>query len=750
MKKFLGYGLAGLVGLALLLFLAVYGAGNGWFGSDQTDGVAVQEPMPDSAVTERAARQQAARQSDKQEADKQILFGDLHIHTTFSVDAYSFSLPLLYGEGSKPPSDACDFARYCSQLDFWSINDHVEGMPRHHWEQIVDSIRQCNAITDKGAQPDTVAFLGWEWTQIGTRPENHYGHKNVILRDLEDDKIPARPISSSSPDGVAGTNALNWQWTGAAALLGGGQRAYDMAAYLKARTATKRCPTGVPVRDLPLDCEEAAERPDLLFAKLDDWGHEAIVIPHGTTWGNYTPRLSDWAKQLEGPMQSQRWQNLFEIYSGHGNSEEYREWRGMTFDDDGNRICPEPSEGYNPSCWRAGEVIKERCLAKGNDAADCEERAARARQYHVNAWIGGIGVVDAVDNSHWLDAGQCRDCFMPSFKYRPMGSAQYVMALTNFDDPENPRRFDFGFMGASDNHKARPGTGFKETNRNANTESGSGLNPDVPLTGLLAGLNDPNRVVSDQPVEISPNLTAAERVQLLVADRAGTYLYTGGLTAAHSSGRDRGAIWDAFQRQEVYGTSGPRILLWFNAEQGGDVTPMGGELSASDSPVFKVAAIGSFEQKPGCPDMSTVAMGPEKLANICQGECYHPSDTRRLITRIEVVRVRPQSYKDEPIADLIEDPWKVIDCVPDRAGCAAEFTDPDFASSGRDALYYVRAIEEPGLAVNAAGARCTFDEEGNCIASNFCDGQNVTPDDDCLAPIEERAWSSPIFVGHGG
>ena len=32
-----------------------------------------------------------------------IYFGDLHVHTTFSQDAFMFSLPMLQGEGAHPP-----------------------------------------------------------------------------------------------------------------------------------------------------------------------------------------------------------------------------------------------------------------------------------------------------------------------------------------------------------------------------------------------------------------------------------------------------------------------------------------------------------------------------------------------------------------------------------------------------------------------------------------------------------------------
>src|SRR5262249_49184583 len=131
------------------------------------------------------------------------LFGDLHVHTTFSVDAFMRTLPFMQGEGAHPPADACDFARFCSDLDFWAITDHAEGITPEHWKETKEAIRQCNAVAGDPANPDLVSVLGGEWTQVGGTPQDHYGHKNVILLDTAEDKVPVRPISARN-DRLAG------------------------------------------------------------------------------------------------------------------------------------------------------------------------------------------------------------------------------------------------------------------------------------------------------------------------------------------------------------------------------------------------------------------------------------------------------------------------------------------------------------------------------------------------------------------
>ena len=738
-----------ICGVLLLLAVAgavwVYAAGSGWLGSDEVDGEMAQAPRAPELTAARAKAQTDTATRLGAPGTKQILFGDFHVHTTFSFDAFLQNLPAAGGTGTRPPSDACDFARHCSALDFWSINDHAETITPRIWKETIDSIRACNTLAGDPQNPDVVSYLGWEWSQIGDRPDNHYGHKNVVIRGTADDDIPARPISSRDPRGF---NISFAQRAGLAALAG--PRGRDFARFIAEVRDTPTCPDGVPVRELPPDCLEVAVTPELLFDKLNDWDVDSIVIPHGTAWGLYTPAGSDWRKQLPGHDPSR--QTLVEVYSGHGNSEQLPLWRAVDVAADGTVTCAAPKEGYLPSCWQAGELVRARCLEVGESAEECDRRTLEARENYVDAYQAGWKTLPGHDSGAWLDAGQAPDMFQPAFNYRPRGSAQYMLAIRDFEDPENPKRFEFGFIGSSDNHSARAGTGYKEFARGEMSD-GRGRAPDDPDGGIGGGGLFGSSDDADEPAAKSVPFPArgGNPLALFEIERGSAYFVTGGLIAVHSDGRSRDEIWDALDRKEVYATSGRRTLLWFDLLEEDGEKPMGSKVERSAPPRFRVRAAGSFEQKPGCPDDAVAALGRERIEHVCAGECYNPGDRRRRITRVEVVRIRPQQSKDEPIASLIEDPWKSLPCPASEAGCSVEFEDPEFSSAGRETLYYVRAIQEPTLAVNGAGLRCEWNEAGECTRVRPCYADDRTSfEDDCLAEIEERAWSSPIFLTPAG
>jgi hypothetical protein len=113
-----------------------------------------------------------------------------------------------------------------------------------------------------------------------------------------------------------------------------------------------------------------------------------------------------------------------------------------------------------------------------------------------------------------------------------------------------------------------------------------------------------------------------------------------------------------------------------------------------------------------------------------------------------VVRIRPQRADGEPVDGLIEDPWRRFECAPDPAGCAVTFDDPELLAAGRDALYYVRALEEPSLAQNGNPLEPTRDASGRTRAVKPCTPERYEAGG-CPAPVQERAWSSPIYVDVG-
>ena len=723
-------------------------AGCSCSGADQPAGVVDADRVPAEVRAKALERQReglrrlAARagQSAGFNAQKRILFGDLHVHTTYSVDAFTVELPFMGLQGIHTPADACDFARYCASLDFYSLTDHAENFTPEHWRAAKESLRQCAAVSGHDDDPDVIPFAGWEWTQIGQTPETHWGHKNVIFPDLEDERLPARPISARPYGGGIGIfnsveqaaqarwlDPLHWK------------RYKDLEWLLDRVRSIPQCPRGVPSPELPLDCHENAPTPAELFAKLDEWGFDALVIPHGNAWGLYTPPLASWDKALDARQHDPERQGLIEVMSGHGNSEEYRAWRAGAPLDGAGAACLAPSADYLPCCHQAGEIMRSRCGEL--PSAECDARIGQAKRLALEAGASYVHVFPDAEAAEWLNCGQCEDCFKPAFGYNPTESTQYALSLSNFDarQPDGrPLRFRFGMLAATDDHTARPGTGYKQYQRRMMTfASGSALKR-IPAR-FPVEVEDPMR---PQPVRSEWTLPDAER--------GASFTYPGGVMGVHATARNRQAVWAALKRKEVYGTSGPRILLWFdlvNAPQGR--LSMGSETEMSVKPRFEVRALGSFVQKPGCAPFSHERLDPERLEALCAGECYHPGDRRHAIETIEIVRIRPQAYPGEPAEGLIEDPWKVVHCGASPDGCVAHFRDGDFDADRRDALYYARALQEPTDAINAGNLRTKFDENGAPVSVEPCYGDHRTPlDDDCLAPARERAWSSPIFVNH--
>jgi len=650
-------------------------------------------------------------QVDDSRSTNQIFFGDLHVHTTFSQDAFLFSLPVIQGEGAHPPADACNFARFCSSLDFFSITDHAEGLTKEMWEDTIKSIKNCDAVSNDD-QKDLIAFAGWEWTQMASTPETHYGHKNVILRDL--DNLPEKPIGA----GLTGLDLMIKHY--AAPLLPlivdfpPEQIDFD---FLKYRSTTYSEPFCADLENEEnVKCKEKAENPKQLFEQLDKLNLEALVIPHGTAWGIHAPAGSNLSYQLLEGQHDPEKQRLIEVYSGHGNSEIFKDFKHAEQIDDGSYICPDPTDDFEPCCWRAGEIIKQRCENESEES--CIVKAEKVKKDFAND-VSGIlrfGLVENTTPEDWMQCGQLKNEFLPAYTYRPGMSAQAALA-SKIEEKDVFNSFKLGLIGSTDNHKARAGSGYKEFARKSMGDSW--------------GAKD--------------NLT-----WLLPPERGASFYSTGGLVAVHAPKLERNAIYNSLYQREVYATSGERILLWFNlldSENG--ITPMGRERNISQKPQFEVTAIGSFKQKPGCPEYVHTAMSAGEISRLCLNECYNPSNERNKIDRIEIVKITPTTELDS-ISNNIQDPWKVFTCNDKGEGCSANFFDDEYVLNNKSSLYYARAIQEPTNIVGGDPLRCELNEAGECIKIRPCysSGPDFDPNDDCLAPVGERAWSSPIFLTH--
>ena len=294
-------------------------------------------------------------------------------------------------------------------------------------------------------------------------------------------------------------------------------------------------------------------------------------------------------------------------------------------------------------------------------------------------------------------------------------SAQAAL-VSQVEEDNVLKSFKLGLIGSTDNHKARAGAGYKEFARKSMGDSW--------------GAKD--------------NLT-----WILPPERGASFYSTGGLVAVHADRLERNNIYDSLYEREVYATSGERILLWFDLIQDEKEIPMGSEVSVRSNPKFTVKALGSYKQLPGCPEYVHTSMSKEEISRLCLNECYNPSNERYLISRIEVVKILPTKKLDS-LEKAIQDPWKTFECIDYGQGCSLSFVDKEFSSSKENAIYYVRAIQEQTDAVGGDPLRCEYNEEGECIKIKPCyaSGPDFDPSDDCLAPIGERAWSSPIFLNY--
>ncbi|WP_226627697.1 DUF3604 domain-containing protein [Alloyangia pacifica] len=216
-----------------------------------------------------------------------------------------------------------------------------------------------------------------------------------------------------------------------------------------------------------------------------------------------------------------------------------------------------------------------------------------------------------------------------------------------------------------------------------------------------------------------------------------------GLMAVWAHENTRESIWDAMERKEVYGTTGPRIAVRFfggwdfvEADALGRTpatigyakgVPMGGDLlpapEGAAAPNFLVGAL--KDAFSGNLDRIQIIKGwidadgemQEKVYDVAWSGDREPGEDGKLPPVGDTVDVATASFTNTIGAPELITVW----------------TDPDF-DPALDAFYYARVIEIPTPRWTAYDA-AYFEE-------------SAFPED-AVMEVTERAYSSPIWYSHG-
>lgn len=222
---------------------------------------------------------------------------------------------------------------------------------------------------------------------------------------------------------------------------------------------------------------------------------------------------------------------------------------------------------------------------------------------------------------------------------------------------------------------------------------------------------------------MEPNPTRWKDAMARIGEQVvpGWQMTASGYAAVWASENTREAIFDAMQRRETYATTGPRMIVRFDAEHGDQAVPMGGELGASGdkSPNFKV-------------DVWKDPMGANlDRVQVIKGWLDAEGKTHEQV--YEVVWAGKRKLDNKGKLAAVGNTVNVEDAsytnTIGEAHLSTDWQDPDFDAQ-QAAFYYARVIEIPTPRWTAFDAKY-FDIK--------------IDDPDALMITQERAYTSPIW-----
>ncbi len=597
--------------------------------------------------------------------DRQPLFGDLHVHTRYSLDASTMdtrngpeeAYRFARGEriGIQPHDDDGNPLRHVQlsrPLDFAAVTDHAEvfGELEHCTDPDLAGYTsiQCRIYR---WWPRAAFFLMNLQASMGDRPA-FCGENGELC--IEASRGPwqemqrAADAATDRSDACTFTAFTAYEWTGQK----GSTSANMHRNVIFANDAVPELPTSAIDEPEPEGLWDALER-DCTGADIDC---DVIVIPHNSNLGGgYMFAIEDDAGQpidVDIASKRHRLERLVEIMQHKGDSE----------------------------CRTGVGTNDELC---GFEKLDTTTMGARFLPWQNGEHVPRMFV------RHVLQEGLAQE--------QRLGV--------------NP--FEYGIIASTDTHLGTPG--LVEQSASFPGHGGAGKPPDQTMDG---GLPD--------AIDFGP----------------------GGLAVVWAEENSRSSIFAALKRRETYGTSGPRIeaRLFGGYDLPEDLCDASDRVARAYAGGMPMG--GKLESPPE-------ATAPLRFLVSARADAGVPGAEGTDLQRIQIVKgwLDGDELRERVVDVAGGENGATVDtmtCEPEGRGArelCAVWTDDAF-DPGEPAFYYARVIENP---------TCRWSQRVCREAGVVCDGaaRSVPPGyEDCCAPehaktIQQRAWTSPIWVGTG-
>ena len=624
----------------------------------------VKLPLPEATINRYA----------EQAASRKAYFGDLHVHTTYSLDAFQFGTLAT-------PDDAYRYAQ-------GEAIKHPAG-----FDMQLDRPLDFYAVTDHGIYLGVVRAGADTSTEISTYPAMKSIHNLNAAENLTLESIPKRDFRA---------------W------VGGFRRAMIRSEPLRAEVQSV-------MRSTWADEVRAADRHyqpgefttfaayEFSTTKEDGGSMHRNVIFRGTENLPTTPfdrTMSSDPEDLWNWMEGLREKGVESLAIPHNSNKsngqmfEPATWAGspMTLAHNEKRMRNEPLV----------EITQVKGTSETHPSLSMNDEWAG---FEIDPYVAGGGPLTVAKTA----GGYVRDAMNKGLLLEAQGLG-------------NP--FEYGFIGSSDTHT---GAGSYDE---SNFFSKVGL---LDSTAALRG----SVPISDDDLKTFGLSDTADSTFYVGSDgrrfsSSNTSVYgASGLAAVWAEENTRESIYDALRRKETFATSGPRIRVRFFAGHGLDGTmletadgisraqaegvSMGGDLVASpkNAPTFIVWAARDAQS------------APLQRVQIIKGWLEDGESHERIfdVACSDGLAVDPTTRRCPDNGANVN----LSDCAISADRGAAELKalwhDPEFDGTQK-AFYYARVLENP---------TCRWSTWDALRAG-------VEPREDLDEVIQERAWSSPIWV----